>query len=265
MKKNIFLIALFFATLIKVSAQEKIEVALSQPGKPYSVELSLVHGSIKVLKHSGKDVIIETTSSKKTTAAATKDGMRKISSGGTFELSVEENGNKVKIDPGIPLSNMAITLHVPQNGTFNLKTVNNGFILVENVAGEFELSNVNGRVTLNNVSGSAVVSTVNGEIKASFDKVTPNAPMAFSTLNGKIDLSLPATVKINIKARTDRGDIYSDFEVGALKTSPSVVRKNENGFTKIEASEWVTGSINGGGAETMLKTIHGDIYIRKSN
>lgn len=262
MKKNIVIIALFFIALIRVNAQEKIEVALSQPGKPYSVELSLVHGSIKVLKHSGKDVIIETVSSKKTTPA-TKDGMRKISTGGTFELSVEENANKIKIDPGIPLSNMAITLHVPQNGTFNLKTVNNGFIQIDNVAGEFELSNVNGKVTLNNVSGSAVVSTVNGDIKASFDKVTPNAPMAFSTLNGKIDLSLPATTKINIKARTDRGDIYSDFEVGALKTSPSVVRKNENGFTKIEASEWVTGSINGGGAETMLKTIHGDIYIRK--
>lgn len=265
MKKNILIIALFFVALIRVNAQEKIEVTLSQPGKPYSVELGLIHGSIKVLKNTGSDLIIETSGGKRPTTPTNKNGMRKISSGGGYEISVEENANKIKIEPGLSTNNVTVTLYVPQNGTFNLKTINDGHIQIDNVTGEFELANINGRITLNNISGSAVASTINGDITASFSKVTPNTPMAFSTLNGKIDLTLPPTLKINVKARTDQGDIFSDFEIGVLKTSSKVVRKNENGFTKIEASEWVTGTINGGGAETMLKTFNGNIYIRKSN
>lgn len=262
MKKSIFIIALFFVALIEINAQEKIEVKLSQPGKPYSVDLGLIEGSIKVVKHSAQSLVIETSSGKKSSPAV-KDGMRKISGGGAYEISVEENGNKIKINTGLPVNNMFVTLYVPTGGSFNLKTINNGNIHVDGVAGEFELSNINGQIVLNNVSGSAVASTINGDIKANFDKVTPNTPMAFSTLNGKIDLNFPSTVKMNIKARTDQGDIYSDFEISALKSSPKVVRKTEKGFTKIEATEWVTGTINGGGAETMLKTFHGDIYIRK--
>jgi hypothetical protein len=262
MKKSIYIIALFFVALIRVNAQEKIEVALSQPGKAYSVELGLIQGSIKVVKHSAQNLIIETTSGKKA-SPATKDGMRKISGGGAYEITVEENANKIKINTGLPTNNMSVTLSVPAGGSFNLKTINNGNIQVDGVAGEFELSNINGQIILNNISGSVVASTINGDIKATFDKVTPNTPMAFSTLNGKIDLNFPSTVKMNIKARTDQGDIFSDFEIGSLKSSPKVVRKNENGYTKIEASEWVTGTINGGGAETMLKSFHGDIYIRK--
>ncbi len=264
MKNSIILGFCLLIACTALHAQgEKIEVTLSQPGKPYTVDLGLVHGSIKVVKGSGSDLVIEATGAKRHSAAATKDGMRRISSGGGFELSVEEKANKVKINPGLPLNTVFITLYVPANGTFNLQTVNSGNIHVDNVEGKFELSNVNGKIILNNVAGSAVVSTVNGDVSASFVKVAPNTPMAFSTLNGKIDVSLPSSVKVNVKARTDRGDIFSDFEIGVLKASSNVVRKNEGGFTKIEAAEWVTGSINGGGAEMMMKTFNGNIYIRK--
>lgn len=265
MKNTILIVVLFLASVVTLHAQgEKIEVDLTQPGKPYSLELSLIHGSIKVLKHSGNNIIIEATNAGKKTSSTTKDGMRKISSGGSFEFTVEENANKIKVRSGLLLNSIAVTLHVPANGTFNLKTINDGNILVENVDGVFELTNVNGKITLNNVSGSAVANTINGDIKASFIKANSNTPMAFSTLNGNIDLSFPATYKTNIKAKTDQGDIYSDFEVAALKTSANVSKKTSNGYTKIESSEWVSGAINGGGAETMLKTFHGDIFIRKS-
>lgn len=263
MKKIIIFIGIVLLVLPKVDAQEKIEVPLSQPGKSFSVDLGLIEGSIKVVKYSAQNLIIETSSGKKATPQM-KDGMRKISGGGAFDISVEENANKIKINTGLPTSNMFVTLHVPAyGGSYNLKTINNGNIHIEGVSGEFELSNVNGLIVLNNVSGSAVASTINGDIKASFDKVTPNTPMAFSTLNGKVDLSFPAALKVNIKARTDQGDIFSDFEISALKSSQKVVRKSEKGYTKIEANEWVTGSINGGGPEIMVKTFHGDIYIRK--
>lgn len=266
MKNRITLTLLFWAAFSGLQAQnEKIVVELSQPGKPYTVELNLVHGSIHVVKSSGKELIVEAGSGKAQTAAAVqKDGMRKISSGSSFNISVKEASNKVQINTGIPVHTLNITLHVPDNGSFKLRTVNNGDIKVDHVGGEFELSNVNGGVILNKISGSAVVNTTNGGITATFTQITPDTPMAFSTLNGRIDLSFPATFKGNIKAKTDQGDVFSDFEIGFLKDEPKVVRTNEKGYSKIEASHWVTGTLNGGGPEVMMKTVNGSIFIRKA-
>ena len=197
MKTKITIALLFLATFTRLQAQnEKIVVELSQPGKPYTVELSMIHGSIHVIKSPGKELIIEATSGKtQSPPPPSKDGMRKISSGNGFDISAKETGNKVQINAGIPFNPVNITLHVPDNGSFKLGTVSNGDIKVDNVAGEFELSNVNGGVTLNKVSGSAVVNTTNGGIIATFTQVSPATPMAFSTLNGKIDLTFPATFK----------------------------------------------------------------------
>lgn len=265
MKTRITLALLLLATFTRLQAQnEKIVVELSQPGKPYTVELSMIHGSIHVVKNSGKELIIEAGSGKTPPPAAPKDGMRKISSGGGYDISVKEAGNKVQINAGVPFNAVNITLHVPDNGNFKLSTVSNGDIKVDNVAGEFELSNVNGGVVLNKVSGSAVVNTTNGGITATFTQVSPDTPMAFSTLNGKIDLSFPATFKGNIRAKTDQGDIFSDFEIGFLKDDPKVVRTSEKGYSRIEATRWVTGTLNGGGPEVMMKTVNGSIYIRKT-
>lgn len=265
MKTKITVVLLLWAAFTRAQAQnEKIVVELSQPGKPYTVELRLVQGSIHVVKNSGKELIIEAASGNRASAPAQKEGMRKISSGGSFDITVKEAGNKVQINPGLPLSITNITLHVPDNGSFKLSTVNAGDIKVDQISGEFEVSNVNGRIFLNKVSGSAVANTTNGEITATFNQVTPDTPMAFSTLNGKIDLSFPASFKANIKAKSDQGDIFSDFEIGFLKDDPKVVRTHEKGYTRIEASRWVTGTLNGGGPEVMMKTVNGNIFIRKA-
>ncbi|WP_367915479.1 DUF4097 domain-containing protein [Leadbetterella sp. DM7] len=265
MKTRIIFALLLGAALTRVQAQnEKIVVELSQPGKPYTVDLSLVHGSIHVVKSAGKELVVEATPATGKTAPVQKDGMRKISSGNNFDLTVKEAGNKVQVVPGIPIHTVNITLQVPDNGSFRLRTVSNGDIKVENVSGEFELSNVNGGITLQNISGSAVANTTNGGITATFNRVSPDTPMAFSTLNGKIDLSFPASFKGNIRAKTDQGDVYSDFEIGFLKEDPKVVRTGEKGFSKIETTRWVTGTLNGGGPEVMMKTVNGSIYIRKA-
>ncbi len=265
MKNKITIVLLLLATFAKVQAQnEKIVVELSQPGKPYTLEISLVQGGIHMVKSPGKELIIEAGSGNRSAAVTQKDGMRKISSGSGIDITVKEAGNKVQINPGLPLNVMDITLHVPDNGSFKLSTVNAGDIKVDNISGEFEVSNLNGRIFLNKVSGSAVANTTNGDIVATFNQVTPGTPMVFSTLNGKIDVSLPASFKANIKAKSDQGDVYSDFEIGFLKEEPKMVRTSEKGYSRIEASSWVTGTLNGGGPEVMMKTFHGNIFIRKA-
>ncbi len=36
--------------------------------------------------------------------------------------------------------------------------------------------------------------------------------MAFTSLNGVIDVTLPASTRANLKLRSDMGDVYTDFQ-----------------------------------------------------
>src|SRR6202007_3462707 len=90
---------------------------------------------------------------------------------------------------------------------------------------------VNGAVTLNNISGSAVAHALNEHVHVTFTKVNPQKPMAFSSLNGDIDVTFPADLKANVSIRSDRGDVFSDFDVQlrAAASQPEVGTRRGHG------------------------------------
>lgn len=266
-------LALLMSTTLKAQneVKEQLVVPLSDPGKSGRLEASLINGSIHVQPHNGKDVIIDAVMVQRSDQSKHKgredelaSGMKKISTRGGIEMTAEERNNNVKVSTQSFKNNMQLDIKVPQNFSLKLHTINNGDILVENINGELEISNVNGPITLNNVSGSAVVNTINGNLKATFKSLNNDTPMAFSTLNGNIDVTFPASAKFNAKLKSDRGDIYSDFDVDVDKSQPRSNRSSENGMYKVSIDDWVQGKVNGGGREVMMKNMHGSIYIRKA-
>ena len=88
--------------------------------------------------------------------------------------------------------------------------------------------------------------------------------MAFSSMNGKIDVTLPADTKANLKLKSANGQMYSDFDIAVDKTAPKVQATNEDHFHEIKIDDWVHGTINGGDPEIMVQTQYGAIYIRKA-
>ena len=54
---------------------------------------------------------------------------------------------------------------------------------------------------------------LNGKVLVTLDKVTADKPMSFSSLNGDIDVTLPADMKARVKLKTDNGEVYSDFDI----------------------------------------------------
>ncbi len=191
-------------------------------------------------------------------------GMKCISAGNPFDLSAEEKDNRVKVSTSSIHNSVDLTIKVPQRFSLKLHTVNNGDITVESVTGELEVNNVNGGIELTNVGGSAVANTINGDLKATFKEVNTNTPMAFSTLNGRIDVTFPASVKANVKLKSGRGDIYSDFDIDIDKSQPKATRTNQSGMYRVTVDDWVYGKINNGGSEVMMKTMQGSIYVRKA-
>ncbi len=284
---GVLLAAVLLSTNInaQTDAKEQLVVPLSQPGKPFKLNISLISGSIKVIAYEGKDVIIDADTegdqrrknekekdrdkdrdiSRNSNHAESSNGMKRIVPAGGLDISAEEKNNSIAVHCESWKRPVNLVIKVPQNeSTMHLTTVNNGDISVTNVSGELEINNTNGAIHLTNIAGSAVANTVNGGVTATFKTIDPKAAMAFSTLNGNVDVTFPATLKANVKLQSDRGEMFTDFDVEADKTQPKVNRTNQSGLYRINIESWVYGKINGGGPELMMKNMNGNIYIRKA-
>jgi DUF4097 and DUF4098 domain-containing protein YvlB len=244
-------------------------VALSSPSKPGTLSVRLVSGSISVVGYNGKEVVIDAagqephgrTSSRKEKAAVA-EGLHRIDNAAGFELTAVEKDNRVTVKADSWRRPVDLVIKVPRNFSLQIATVQNGDIVVDNVNGELDINNVNGDIRLTQIAGSALLNTVNGSMTAVFTAVTPNSPMAFSSVNGKIDVTLPAKVKANLKLKTDMGGIYSDFDMDVAQATKPVTT-SKGGVYRISQDNWTYGKLNGGGAEIMMKSLQGNIYVRK--
>ncbi len=247
---------------------DRVSVPLRDPARPGTVKINLMTGGIVVKGYDGKEVVVEARvrgakSSKKESAKS--EGLKRIEIA-TTGLTVEEEENVVTVSTGANSQAVDLTVQVPFATSLKLVCLNDGNIQVEKVEGEIEANNLNGQVTLTHVSGIVVAHSLNGEVLTEMDKVTPDKPMSFSTLNGNIDVTFPPDLKAKVKLETQNGAIYSDFEIGLDRNPrPPVVEdgRKEGGKFRITFEKGVIGAINGGGAEIQFKTVNGNIHIRK--
>ena len=243
---------------------KSLTVPLSSPGKPYTLNVSFLTGSIDVAAYDGNDIVIEfLPDDRKPKPMANAGGMRVIG-GGSTSVTATEKDNKVSVNGDAFAKGGNVKIKVPRGtNTFKLNTVNSKGITATDIGGEIEVSNTNGSIKLTNVSGSVVANTTNGDVIVVFKTIDAKAPMAFSTLNGRVDITLPATVKANLKLQTGRGDINSDFDVAVEASTPTTTRGKDGSF-HYNDQEWVTGKLNGGGPELTMRTFNGNIFIRKA-
>ena len=257
-----------FTLLELEDEKEQLVVHLTNPAKSGKLSLDIVNGDIHVIGYDGKDVIIQAIAEvdnhvNRKKSNTRSDGMKRITPTDGFEITAEEDNNNIKVETDEVMKTINFTIKVPKKFSLKLSTVNNGNILVENVSGSFELENANGGIKMKNVSGSALANTINGDLIADFDSILTGTPMAFTTLNGNVDVTLPPTVKANIKMQSEMGEIYSDFDIDINKSISKPKQITEKGVYKIVKDKWTYGKINGGGAEIMMKNMHGDVNIRK--
>src|SRR5664279_2316646 len=262
------LLSLMFTlkSLAQSDATQTLTVPLSSPGKPYSLKVHLVSGSINVTGYDGKDIVIivNPRSNDEEDSPKTENGMKRISNHGGYEVTAKEADNNVTVNTGNPMKAIDLNIKIPQDGKLQIGTVNDGEVTIDNVKGELEVNNVNDKIKLTNISGSVVANTVNGDVDVTFKAIDPKAAMAFSTLNGDINVTLPDDTKANLKMKSDNGDIFSDFDIDVDKTPSKVDKTTEPGLYKIKKDDWVLGKINGGGPEMMMKNMQGDIYVKKA-
>lgn len=271
------LAAAFMApALAQQQGADQVTVPLSDPSKPGLIDVSLVQGSITVRGTNRKDVLVTARPDTDDDRDRDRDrdrgrrrrddvdttGLRRIPQAAGFRIT--EEANRVKVSADSPNRSITFEIEVPSKSNLKLSTVNGGQILVENVEGDLTVSNTNGGITMNNVSGSVMAGTTNGDLRATMARVTAQKEMAFTSLNGTVDVTLPPTTKANLRMRSDNGDIYSDFDVQLAPSTP-VVQENRtsNGRYRVSRNRAIIGAINGGGPEFELRTFNSNVYVRK--
>ena len=263
------LIGIVPAVIGQEPAADRVTVPLSDASRPALIDVSLVQGGITVRGTNRKDVSVVARAdadrpSRRNDADAT--GLRRIPQTAGFRIS--EEGNRVKISSDSPNRSITFEIEAPARANLKLHTVNGGEIVVDNIDGDIDVSNVNGGITLANVAGSVTAGTTNGSVRATMTRVTAERQMAFTSLNGTVDVTLPPTTKANLRLRSDNGDVYSDFEVQLAPSAPliqdnSQESRGRNGRYRISRNRSIVGAINGGGPEFELRTFNSNVYVRK--
>jgi hypothetical protein len=247
----------------QATGPDTLVAPFSDPSRPGLLRVNLVTGTIRVRAHQGKDVIIDTLRGE----AGGSDridgqGMRRIRNT-SAGLTVEEQRNEMSIFSSNPSRQITLDIQVPTQTSLVLSTVNSGDISVQGVVGDIEVNNTNGGVTMSGVSGAVVAHALNQDVVVSLVGVS-GKPMSFSSLNGDINVTLPASVKANVRLQPGNGEVYSDFDIDM---QPAVLRQ-EGGRTSggkyvLRIEQTMVGKINGGGPEITCKTFNGNIRIRK--
>lgn len=140
----------------------------------------------------------------------------------------EKKGSNRKNNWG-PCNNLDIdanyTLYIPKNSKFRIKSIS-GDVASEEYQGELEVDIISGNIDIKKYSGDLMLKTISGDIDV---KVS----------------------KSKLRAETVTGMIYSDKDMNF-----------DQGKNRIVGSK-VTGTFGDVKSELELKTVSGDIFIRK--
>jgi putative adhesin len=145
--------------------------------------------------------------------------------------------NDVKVD---------FVVKVPIGVKLTANTVN-GNVEATNLRSDVDANTVNGKINISTAE-QAEAKTVNGSIVASMGRMDSNQPLHFETVNGSVEVSMPANASADVHASTVNGGISTDFPLTVTgKFGPKSV----------------TGKIGGGGRELKVVTVNGGISLKR--
>ncbi|HKO04205.1 MAG TPA: hypothetical protein VJW51_05635 [Candidatus Acidoferrales bacterium] len=266
---------------------DRVTVNLSDPSRPGTLKAGLLNGSIFVKGYEGKEIVVEARvragssrgrrlrdeseddtlpgNAAGESGAPSSQGMKRLQVAATG-LTVEEENNQVRVSTDSINRAIDLTITVPRQTSLVLHTVNGGNIEVSGITGDVDVNDINGSVKLDHISGSAIAHALNGAVRVVFDRVAQK-PMAFSSMNGAIDVTFPPDLKANLTIKSDRGDIFSDFDVQMQAGVPRQIvedGRSHGGAYRVKIDKSIHGTIGGGGPEIQFTNFNGSIYIRKA-
>ena len=153
--------------------------------------MSILSAKIEVIGEDREDASFEISVEEGTRKIVTPSGTKSLKTG-AYSVEIVENDNHIDVDTDWRANKVGVVARVPRDANLELSTVNDGEIIVSNINGKLVLENVNGPITATNINGSVIAESVNENITVSFTGINTDEVMAFSSVNGDLNLGLPA-------------------------------------------------------------------------
>jgi hypothetical protein len=221
--RTTLLLAAALALLPLAKADETTsQIAFSDPAKPGTLKIHVWHGEITIHGADVKEISVQSDSA---AAAPTprKDGMRVLSSSAGFVLSEKNNVALLEYGAdGWTGGSTDFEITVPRDTSIVVANSARGDFECDGVSGDLDVRTMSGDVKLSDVTGGALVEAMRGDIIVGVKALTPSKPLSFTSMRGEIIMHLPTDAKANVRFRTHRGVILTNFDDKALVTKSEV-------------------------------------------
>jgi DUF4097 and DUF4098 domain-containing protein YvlB len=100
---------------------------------------------------------------------------------------------------------------VPRGVNLESVTLTNGQLSLDGLSGPVKASAVNGDIRAFKLGGQVELSTINGRVEADFERTSQAHAISLSSVNGPIQLTIPADSGANVEAENRSGGIATDL------------------------------------------------------
>lgn len=266
MKRIITIIAAFAIPVVMMGQTKKFEYTPKVKGK---VEITNLLGEVSLQNASGNAIIIESDFNMEKPDRA--EGLKLLGSAEDntdLGINVSEENGVISIQGATrQVREYKYKVLIPVGMAVNLdygSPFAKEDITVDSFSGSLEIKTLNANVKITKSSGPFTINSIGGSIEIAFDKINQNEPTSLATINGLIDVSIPTSEKANIEISTINGNVYNNLD---LKTVSKEKEKDKDrhafGMEAIRMQGGTSYTLNGGGQKVFLKSISGNIYLRK--
>jgi len=108
-------------------------------------------------------------------------------------------------------------LEVPRSANLDGIRLVNGDLRISGVSGKLDADLVNGELESDGMTSTTQVNMVNGDILLKFDDLSNADSVKLESVNGKIEVYLPASSDVSVEAETVSGRITNEFGIEVIK------------------------------------------------
>jgi hypothetical protein len=143
----------------------------------------------------------------------------------------------------------SLTVELPPDVMVEARAMN-GDVSIHGARAGVAVHTLNGSIEIDGAAGPIEAHNVNGGIDVRVDSLGPNDAVALETVNGGVSVSLPPSALGEVELATVNGSVQTDFPLTA---------------TGQVSSRRIRGRIGNSSREIRLKTVNGEIELRKNS